>query len=190
MATPAQILANRQNASKSTGPRSAEGKAVSRFNALKTGIDAKSQVIRGEDAAELEALAANYEKQFQPADPLERFLVDSLINAEWQLRRLRKVEASLWEREISNAADPLAIFDSPAFNRLQRRIDAAERSYHRVLKELHRARKEAAAAQPSKDDPEIGLVPSPATHPRPTAADSLPAPRPSRSITDNLALRL
>jgi hypothetical protein len=31
MATPAQIQANRLNAQKSTGPRSAEGKAASRF---------------------------------------------------------------------------------------------------------------------------------------------------------------
>ena len=62
MATPAQILANRQNALKSTGPRSAEGKAVSRFNALKTGIDAKAQVIPGENPAELQALIDAYEQ--------------------------------------------------------------------------------------------------------------------------------
>src|SRR5215471_9538201 len=90
MATPAQILANRQNALKSTGPRTEEGKAVSRFNALKTGIHAKSMVIPGEDAAELEKLAAGYHSRFQPADPVERFLVDSMVNAEWQLRRFRK----------------------------------------------------------------------------------------------------
>ena len=35
MATPAQITANRLNAQRSTGPRSEEGKAASRFNALK-----------------------------------------------------------------------------------------------------------------------------------------------------------
>src|ERR1035441_5914001 len=38
MATPAQITANRANAQKSTGPRSAEGKSASRFNALKHGM--------------------------------------------------------------------------------------------------------------------------------------------------------
>ena len=41
MATPAQIIANRLNALKSTGPRSAEGKAASRFNALKHAASAK-----------------------------------------------------------------------------------------------------------------------------------------------------
>ena len=68
MATLRQIEANRLNALKSTGPASPEGKAVSRFNALKTGIHAELQVIPGEDPAELDALAADYHRQF-PAVP-------------------------------------------------------------------------------------------------------------------------
>ena len=69
MPTDSQIQANRRNAKKSTGPRSAEGKAASSQNALKTGIDAKSPVIRGEDHATLEALATRYHERFQPATP-------------------------------------------------------------------------------------------------------------------------
>jgi hypothetical protein len=42
MATEQQVEANRRNAQKSTGARSEEGKAKSRFNALKFGIHAKS----------------------------------------------------------------------------------------------------------------------------------------------------
>src|ERR1035441_4398743 len=56
MATPKQNQANRQNAQRSTGPRSAEGKAASRFNALKTGIDAKAQVRSEEHTSELQSL--------------------------------------------------------------------------------------------------------------------------------------
>ena len=48
MATLAQIHANRLNAQSSTGPRSDQGKAASRFNALKHGIEARSLVIPGE----------------------------------------------------------------------------------------------------------------------------------------------
>ena len=58
MATPKQTAANRLNAQNSTGPRSVEGKAASRFNALKSGIDAKAQVIPGEDPDQLEDLVA------------------------------------------------------------------------------------------------------------------------------------
>src|SRR5579871_5384764 len=130
MATSLQVEANRRNSLKSTGPRSPEGKAVSRFNALKSGIHAEAQVIPGEDPAELEALAHDYHEQFQPSTPLECFLVDSLVHADWQLRRLHRIEAQLWTAQISEAAgkeSPLGdayARNLEAFTRLQRRIDS------------------------------------------------------------------
>lgn len=56
MATPAQIAANRRNALKSTGPRTAAGKARSRMNALKHGLRAATipHVARLDRAIELE----------------------------------------------------------------------------------------------------------------------------------------
>ena len=48
MSTTAQIKANRQNARKSTGPKTDEGKAAVSQNALKHGIFAES-VIEGEN---------------------------------------------------------------------------------------------------------------------------------------------
>jgi len=87
MATQSQIDANRLNAQKSTGLVTETGRAVSRFNALKRGIHAKSQVIPGDDPAELEQLAADYHRQCRPTTPEQCFLVDTLINADWLLRR-------------------------------------------------------------------------------------------------------
>jgi hypothetical protein len=97
MPTILQIEANRRNAQNSTGPRTDQGKAVSRFNALKTGIDARSHVIPGEDPNVLETLALDYYERFQPTAPEQRFLIDAMVSAEWQLRRLRKTEAQIWE---------------------------------------------------------------------------------------------
>ncbi len=51
-ASEAQIVANRINAAKSTGPRSAEGKERSRRNALKHGL-AASVVVPGEEVGEV-----------------------------------------------------------------------------------------------------------------------------------------
>ena len=48
MSSQAQTDANRQNSQKSTGPRSIEGKAASSRNALKTGLFAASETIRGD----------------------------------------------------------------------------------------------------------------------------------------------
>jgi hypothetical protein len=147
MATPAQIAANRVNSAKSTGAKSAAGLAVSRFNALKFGIDAESLIIPGEDPAELEALAEDYRRQFKPVAPVEIFLVDALVTADWELRRLRKIQPKLWDENAF--LDP----DSPEAKRLarlHRRLDATERSYYRALKELNKyaaARAEIEAKQ-------------------------------------------
>ena len=170
MATFRQIEANRLNALKSTGPVSSEGKAVSRFNALKTGIHAQSQVIPGEDPAELEALAAGYHCQFPAATPLERFLVDTLIQAEWQLRRLHRLEAQLWTNQIHDTEGDAQLGQAYAraldvFTRLQRRIDATERSYYRALRELQRLR---------SAEPEPAAWSEPAPGPCPPAPETAP----------------
>src|SRR5436190_24226123 len=95
-----QIEANRRNAEKSTGPRSAEGKTASSLNALKTGIYAKTEVIRGENAADLQALVENFDRDHQPASTIERTLLDQLVSSEWQLRRCRRSDAELFEMQF------------------------------------------------------------------------------------------
>src|SRR5690242_15984317 len=105
MATLRQIEANRRNARRSTGPRSVEGKAVSRLNALKSGIDARSHLIPGEDPASLEALAERYSGRWQPATPEEIFLLDAMIAADWLKRRMHQVEAQLWTQRVQELWD-------------------------------------------------------------------------------------
>ncbi len=178
--------ANRLNAQKSTGPHSPEGKAAVRFNALKTGIDAKAQVIPGEDFAALELLTAEYYDRYQPATPEVRALVDALITAEWMQRRFRALEAQLWEQKIRSLYHPdkgLEVAqtydnDSDVFNQLQRRIDAAERSYHRTLVALQKIESRAPQPDPPSEPeplsnqppaPEIGFVPSIPLEPSPAA---------------------
>src|SRR6202050_4170546 len=100
MPTEAQINANRLNAQKSTGPNTPEGKAASSLNALKSGIHAHTQIIPGEDPAELEALAKEFHLHFHPADPNQLSLVDALVDAEWTQRRLRRIEAALWTYRV------------------------------------------------------------------------------------------
>ena len=99
MPTDKQIAANRRNAQKCTGPNTPAGKAASRFNALKHGIDAKELIVFKESEEDLANLSAEYREQYQPANATERFLVDTVVNNEWRLRRLRFVEADLWIEE-------------------------------------------------------------------------------------------
>jgi hypothetical protein len=81
--------ARRANGQKSRGPIIPEGKAKPRYNPLKHGIDAKQQVMFSESAEDLAQLAAEYHELYISANVDERYLVDTLINNEWRLRRLR-----------------------------------------------------------------------------------------------------
>ena len=103
MATPAQVTANRANAQKSTGPRSAEGKSASRFNALQHGIDAESIVIPGEAPADYDALAADYLSDFRPQSTSEAFNVQTMLRADWQKCRLQRVEADLFRTVLAES---------------------------------------------------------------------------------------
>ena len=195
MATQKQIAANRRNAEKSTGPRTPEGKAASRMNALKTGIDAESLLVRGEDPNALEALTAEYYGYYQPVTPQERCLVDSLVRAEWLQRRLTRVETQLWNRrldlypgETAPLADAYAGM-SETMSRLQRRIDSAGRSYRATLREAERLRNNRPSApQPTAPpqpvdaptpSPEIGFVPQ--NSPSPGGLRVAAPPRPGLS---------
>ena len=155
MATIRQIEANRLNALQSTGPRSVEGKSRSSMNALKSGIHARAEIIYGEDPGALEALASEYLARFRPATPEQRHYVDTLVRADWQLRRLAVVEARLWEHgmkaSIPRARDLGGSLAGSAqvFAMLQRRIDSTQRLYDRALREIQRLQ-----SAPTDPDPE------------------------------------
>jgi hypothetical protein len=146
MSTRKQRAASRANGQKSQGPITTTGNAKSRYNALKHGIDAKQQIMFSESAEDLAELAAEYHELYSPTNVDERFLVDTLINNEWRLRRLRCVEADLWHaaaKSVQQAgeAGQAGLGDAftgcgPAFDRLQRIMNSCQRQYDRARKEL------------------------------------------------------
>jgi hypothetical protein len=93
----ARVAANRRNAKKSTGPKSAQGKAVSRLNARKHRSLAETVLVCGrefrEPAHEFTALCQEYYASLAPVGPLEEMLVDEIVQATWRLRRVRKAES-------------------------------------------------------------------------------------------------
>ena len=172
MASSAQIIANRLNAQSSTGPRTGDGKAASRFNALKHGIDARSLVIPGEDPTELEALALDYHQQFNPQGPLEDYLVGTIVQSDWNRRRYTRIEGQVLQAQLAalgaTAETPLDAFTGAAAQLIFRRLAAAERSYFRALKELRRAQRERSAAEEAEAE-----SPAAEPHPRPPAPVSV-----------------
>jgi len=160
MATPAQIAANRANAQKSTGPRSVEGKAASRFNALKHGLDAASIVIPGEDPVLYDEIAQNYHAEFRPASALEQFHVETLIRCDWQKRRLQRTEGKLYRALLAEGADPedldvAVLRDSPTAKLLLKvwaQIASLERAFFRALTDLRRMQREREKTEDASFD--------------------------------------
>jgi hypothetical protein len=91
-----KIKANRRNASKSTGPRTARGKSWSRLNALKHGILASQAVLtttegRAERKA-FEELVSGLALDFRPTGAFEQSLVQQIAACIWRQRRLLMFE--------------------------------------------------------------------------------------------------
>ena len=94
--SPRKAEANRRNASRSTGPRTPQGKARSRLNALKHGILASQTVITTlEGRAERKMFEATVEglaQDFEPVGTYEQLLVQEIAACFWRLRRLQRFE--------------------------------------------------------------------------------------------------
>ena len=87
-----KIAANRENARRSTGPKTDSGKSKSKKNAITHGVYASTTLITGEDAALYEAIKKEQRKIFKPHTFIEKALVDHLIRDLWNLRRIAKAE--------------------------------------------------------------------------------------------------
>ena len=102
--TEAQINANRENAKKSTGPRTAEGKAASSRNGLKHGLCADKHILPGEDPAEFLSLVQNLFDTFLPVGDGEEKLVLRIAAAQWRLDRIFPMEAGIYRDRFHDVA--------------------------------------------------------------------------------------
>jgi hypothetical protein len=97
--------ANRENAKKSTGPRTQRGKAHSRRNAIKHGLFARHAMdffLQNESRPEYEELLAGLRADYNPVGAAEDLEVERIAQSWWRLMRANRYE---------NAAKRLAIRD-------------------------------------------------------------------------------
>src|SRR4051812_41285220 len=72
---------NRINARKSTGPKTEEGKAKSRYNALKHGLRADPAALPGEDPEVVAGRARSWNEYYRPQSPAAQHLVNECVRA-------------------------------------------------------------------------------------------------------------
>src|SRR5215208_3456598 len=149
MASDKQVQANRRNALKSTGPKTPEGKAAVRLNALKHGLLSRETLLPGEDEEALRELGERLRDELQPGGELENLLVDRVVASYWRLRRLGRVEASIfaWEHyeELAKRAEREARIYENRFSALARPASvvvtvADERKHQEALKRAQQMR--------------------------------------------------
>jgi hypothetical protein len=91
-----QWQANRLNALKSTGPRTEEGKRVSRCNALRHGLTAETVIDGLEDSEDYRGFEAAITADYDAETAVERELVLRLASLLWRLRRIIAIETDLF----------------------------------------------------------------------------------------------
>ena len=93
MTTKKQAAANKRNAKKSTGPRTAEGKARSARNATRLGVLTRPVTAPHEDLEELLNLQRALMEEFEPDTYMAQLLVKRLAMLFWREHRLADAEA-------------------------------------------------------------------------------------------------
>jgi hypothetical protein len=169
---------NRQNAQKSTGPKSDAGKAIACQNRLAHGLCSSSLIIRGESQEEFDALHFQTQLAFGPQTDEENILLDQMVEALWRLNRARSVESKAFERMMGLTDDYLsnggaietdqstggllatALFDpnhQKVMTTVQRYVTAAERNYRACQKafEAAIARRPETLSQQAMHEEEI-----------------------------------
>src|SRR3954470_22195529 len=95
---------NRETARRSTGPKTAEGKARSRNNALKHGLCAAvPTALPNEDPAAVQARADEWNDYYRPQSPAARHLVDQCVRATLLSDRVDTYHAAALARQVRSA---------------------------------------------------------------------------------------
>jgi hypothetical protein len=90
--TPAKLAAQKDNAAKSTGPKSQRGKAFSSQNAISHGIFAREMLLPGESQEEFDRLWTETVTSRCPDDSSEFERVEDLVWIRWRKKRLYLAE--------------------------------------------------------------------------------------------------
>lgn len=105
MTTQKQIDANRNNAQKSTGPRTEAGKSKTRLNAKRDGFTGQITTLSDEDRPVFEHFKSQFVKDLAPKTTMELSLATSIAWDTWRLNHLRAVEMNMYALGTDNLDD-------------------------------------------------------------------------------------
>ena len=132
---------NRANAQLSSGPVTAEGKAVSCKNNFRHGFTGSFQVLTWENEAEFNTLHASLVTQHQPSLPFEIELVNKMAQHYWLARRAQLLQDLCFDSETATlySGKELALY--------LRYQTTHDRAFHKCSDELRKLRNEKRKAE-------------------------------------------
>ncbi|HYZ87185.1 MAG TPA: hypothetical protein VE621_22400 [Bryobacteraceae bacterium] len=167
-----KAVTNRENAKKSTGPRTAEGKRRSSTNALRHGLYSNRVVLDHEHAEHFEKLRADLLRDWAPANAQESLLVEQIAQAAWRLQRFMRIETGTFDLLLrtltaNQGIDPSAadgpdpdeglaivfIQDRAQIDRMRRYGTALQRSYQDLIRQLTEMQQTRKASEPAPEPP-------------------------------------
>ena len=181
-----QTEANRRNAQKSTGPRTPEGKAAVRLNALRHGLCARTAVLPNENAEEFHQLCADLETEWHPQGRTEQYLIEQMAVAQWKAARACNMEYNIYDQ------GSLTESRMRTLEYVLKQQTRWERAYFKALRELQALQK-PRPPQPEPPEPPEDTKPEPASKmseqshadPQPKQNESdAPIPQPPAAAAD------
>jgi hypothetical protein len=162
--TVSQIAANRENATKSTGPVTEAGKKASSLNSFKHGITAQHMILQSHEQEAFLRLQEGFMRDLRPKTELEIDLVMKMADCSVRLSRISAIEnnilnlSTLENIRTEDAQDPLmefAIAQSRAYLERANEIDKLSRYQSRITRQLMQYSKELSRIQKERRDEAI-----------------------------------
>ena len=154
-----QLEANRNNA-KLGGVKTDEGKAISKYNALKHGLLSKEVVLDGElDEKILIEIGRKLRTELEPQTELELVLIDRITANVWRLRRVMQIEREMMDNDREDSygdtkktlgsALSYDFANHDTYGKLIRYETSIEKGIYKALHELQRIQATRAGEKPS-----------------------------------------
>ena len=100
---------NRANSLKSTGPKTPEGKEISRFNGYRHGFTGQAILLPEKEMEAYKEFSAKMFADYKPVGPVEEQFFYMVSDTYWRMNNLRALEFNLFSLEFHEHQDDLNV---------------------------------------------------------------------------------
>jgi hypothetical protein len=155
-----QLEANRRNARRSTGPKTAEGKERSSRNNLRHGLTGQITVLPSEDRETHDNFCNRLIECLNPENPMEEQLANLIAEDSWRLNRVAAIETNILAlgRDRERRALQCALKDAETFLDQARNFELLTLYDQRINRNLQRNLKQLRDLQAERRAQEQALL--------------------------------